>query len=61
MSAAQCGFGHLDFGHLILFRDSYFVLRICAFYGETNHAPMWGVSSKPRPLGVDYLLPGRSP
>jgi hypothetical protein len=69
LSAPQGSFCHLDFGHLpaialaqarraglVLFRISYFVLRICAFYGETTYAPLWGVSSKPSPLGEDYLV-----
>jgi len=55
--ARQRSFCHFDFGHLVLFRISYFVFRICAFYEETTHIPLWGVSSKkPPPLGVDYLL-----
>ena len=56
LSVPQGSFCHLDFGHLVLFRISYFVLRICALYGETNYAPLWGVSSKPSPLGEDYLV-----
>jgi hypothetical protein len=56
MSPAQRGFGHLYFGHLILFRDSDFVLRIYTFYRETPHAPLRGTFSNPRPLGLDSLL-----
>ena len=55
-SAAQRSFGHLDFGHLILFRDSDLVLRIYTFHRETPHAPPRDASSKPSPLGGDCLL-----
>ena len=51
MSAAQRGFGHL-----ILFRDSDFMLPIYTFYRETPHAPLRGTFSNPRPLGLDSLL-----
>ena len=56
LSAPQGSFCHLDFGHLVLFRISDFVLRICAFYGETTYPPLWGVSSRPSPSGDDYLV-----
>jgi hypothetical protein len=48
MSAAQRSLGHLDFGHSILFRISYFVLRILGFmekrpthsYGVLPQSPL---------------------
>ena len=53
---AQYSFGHLDFCHLILFRISDFEIRIFMFYRAMPPAPLWGVASKPCPLGVDPLL-----
>ena len=41
---------------MILFRVSYFVLRIYTLYGGAPHAPLKRASSKPLPLGEASLL-----
>jgi len=55
-NVAQYSFGHLDFGHLILFRISDFEIRTFLFNSAVPPALLWGVISKPGPLGPDLYF-----